>query len=259
MIDEIVAQAASEMDAVVVGFAVAAPTATSGAELDQMEAEASAALDQIHAGAMADLDAISDQSPATISEAAKARASLNKQRNDCRADLREIAASTSPSTSTTSTSTTSTTTTTTTTTIAQTTAVPLPTRTTPVPRSTAEASEPQPSTSPDDVGGEETSPEPPVDDQVLAPLSMFQDPGVPSEQPVRSEAVLSEGLADRMSVVMPPRLAVALVSPLIVFEALARVVFDSLEALVLPTLLLVGALLFMARWKPEDASAAVDR
>ena len=60
-------------------------------------------------------------------------------------------------------------------------------------------------------------------------------------------AGLSGSFEGALSVVLPPQIASAIVSPLIVLELLMRLLFDGVEDLVPPALLLAVAFIWMLR------------
>ena len=85
-------------------------------------------------------------------------------------------------------------------------------------------------------------------DQALAPVSVFETAEETSESDDAATAAgLSGSFEGALSVVLPPQIASAIVSPLIVLEMLMRVLFDSVEDLIPSALLLAVAFIWMLR------------
>jgi len=247
-IDQIVKQAEADMQNVLNRFTVDALEATTVQELDDLRSQADLDIDRIRDAAIAELESYLVDHPELEDDVRAAQARIGESAVAAHDEIAYITDQIAPTLpdDTTTTSTTSRTTTTSTTGTTTTTAPETTTTTTFVP-----AVVPTPPAGTDEKPDTDT-------DYPLTPPPVFDTASGSSmsiSEAMRSEvATVTGALLDGMSVIMPPSVATAVLSLPIAIEIIIGTLFDSVQSLVLPILLLLAAagILMWRDTRPTD-------
>jgi len=233
-LQKIASSAGSEMDDVVTALSDAASWTTSDGEVAALANAAQSDVDRIRSTALASIDAAvdADNRKPIENAAKKAKTAVERRYDGASQQIAAIVAEGAPPTSTT----------TTTTTIA-------------APGGAAAGGDDKPGKSPKGQGpndgngiagdGGGTDPKASIlAETTVAPVNWTRTASRASS-PASSMPTTANSLAHQISVVVPPQVVTAVLSPVIVAEILLRTIFESAQSLLLPTVLLMVGLVVM--------------